>query len=562
MVHIRVSSGTHATKCSEGNQVQRDWISSADTITEATATPLDERVRTESLYRGIVDLASEGIWRTDEFGKTQLFNARLTEMLGTNPGRIRDGAIHEFVSPQSIPDFEARWNAIKAGHRQKFDCGFVGSGNVDFWAQVSASPMHTDDGRFEGALILLTDISSRRQAEEYLRKAKQEADSANEAKSRFLANMSHEIRTPLGAVLGFAELLLDDDQTEQQRLDCVHAIRRNGRLLLDLINDILDLSKVEAGHLEVEAKPCSLLDLVVELQTLFKPEALKRHLQYQIDVAPDLPRWIATDPIRLRQVLINLIGNAMKFTERGKVQVQLSRDNQHLVCRVADSGIGIRTEDAEKLFTPFMQADTTIARRFGGTGLGLALSRNLARALGGDVRLASSEPGHGSVFECRVELRTPSTSSPPSHRASMCSAPSTTLGASPAEARPLDHVEILAVDDSPDNRLLLKRLLQKTGAHVTLAENGIDAVSLALRGGFDVVLMDIQMPIMDGYEATRTLRAQGYRGPIIALTAHAMKEERDVILDAGCDRHVAKPIDRDDLIEAIRDVLRSALQLH
>ncbi len=515
----------------------------------------DRLRRSEELYRGVVTLANEGIWRLDPNGRTRLSNRRVSEMLGIPDADLRSEPIFSFVSPECRAGFLERWRDLLLGEGQKFDCCFRGTDGRETWAQVSASSLKGGDGAPDGALILLTDISSRREAEAYLLRAKQEAESANEAKSRFLANMSHEIRTPLGAVVGFAELLLDEDQTEQQRLDCVNAIRRNGRLLLELINDILDLSKVEAGKMEMETKPFSLLDLVIELRTLFKPQALKRGLRYDVDAAPDLPRWISTDPTRLRQILINLIGNAMKFTERGSVRVSLLREGDQFICRVADSGIGIRPECVTKLFTPFVQADSTVTRQFGGTGLGLVLARNLARALGGDVRLVQSEPDRGSTFECRVRF----------HAAPNVPAARPRLSGNGAHARserPLEHVEILAADDSEDNRLLLRRLLQKCGARVTLTENGRQAAEHALSGRFDIVLMDIQMPEMDGYEATRFLRSKGYRGPIIALTAHALKEEKDLILGAGCDRHVTKPVDRDDLVATIQDALRESLEIH
>lgn len=508
-----------------------------------------DRIRqSEELYRGIVNLATEGIWRTDAAGNSTLVNGRVADMLRVCPAQLQLASIHEFVGSACKEEFATRWSLLMGGLNQKFDCCFRVKGRSYFWAQVSATPMRSANGEVDGALLLLTDISARRQAENYLLKAKLDADSANEAKSRFLANMSHEIRTPLGAVLGFAELLLDADQNEQQRLDCVNAIRRNGRLLLDLINDILDLSKVEAGRLDVETKPLSLLDLVIDLRTLFKPQAQKRNLCYEIEISPDLPRWISTDPTRLRQILINLIGNAMKFTEHGTVKVQLLREADQLVCHVSDSGVGISEAAAKRLFTPFTQADPSVNRQFGGTGLGLVLARNLARALGGDVRLLKSIPGLGSVFECRIRLQRVSEipASSPRH-------PQTNLI---ADRRLLEHLEVLVADDCEDNRLLLSRILKKFSASVTLVQNGKEAVQAAMAGHFDVVLMDIQMPTMDGYEATRALRESGYRKPIIALTAHALKEERELILKAGCDQHVTKPVDRDILLKAILEVVR------
>lgn len=535
----------------------------------------EDRLReSEESYRTIVDLANEGIWKIDESGRTRFTNRRLIEMLTSTDSSsahrdLLQSSIWDFLDTSSLVEFEAAWFALKDGKRQQFDCAFRRTDGTLLWALVSSSPLHDQTGQFIGSLHLLTDVSARRTAEEELKRAMTLADDANRAKSQFLANMSHEIRTPLGAVLGFAELLLDESQSTKQRAECVTAIKRNGDLLLSLINDILDLSKVEAGRLDIEAAPFSLLELITEVKGLFQTHADAKGLVLQIESCGDLPQDIVSDSNRLRQILFNVIGNAVKFTSTGRVHARFFSRHEHVVVHVHDTGPGIRPEDAARLFTPFTQADTSITRKYGGTGLGLVLSRNLARALGGDVVLIQSSAHEGSLFEISIRkslLRVDrsisdviDTQLQKQLQNSIVTAPCPS--ANPAYPPHLENVEILMVDDSEDSRLLLQRLLQPTNAILTMAENGEEGLRKALDGRYDVVLMDIQMPVMDGYEATRRLRAKGYRGPIVALTAHAMKEERTRCLAAGCTEHVVKPVTRQNLLETIARVVRQDLSL-
>jgi len=402
------------------------------------------------------------------------------------------------------------------------------------------------------------------------------ADAANKAKSEFLANMSHEIRTPMTAILGYAEGLLHGQLSESDNLNALHTIRRSGEHLLQILNDVLDISKIEAGRLEAERIGTSLFQLVRQVQSLMQPRADAKSLQFLVEYDGAIPATIQTDPTRLQQILINLIGNAIKFTDQGSVRLQtrLVDDdpaNPMLEFDVIDSGIGMTTEQVARLFQPFTQVDSSTKRKFGGTGLGLTISKRLAQMLGGDIAV-DSKPGMGSTFRVTiatgpldgVELiehpperapgRAPATG--PASRGSK-----RTIRPGPSEEK-LD-CRVLLAEDSPDNQRLFSLLLEQAGAQVTTAENGKIAVEKALaahlqgRGDesqrhFDVILMDMQMPVMDGYEAARTLRERGYSGPIIALTAHAMAGDRDKCMSAGCNDYLTKPIGRSKLIALVR----------
>jgi signal transduction histidine kinase/ActR/RegA family two-component response regulator len=375
---------------------------------------------------------------------------------------------------------------------------------------------------------------------------------ASAAKSAFLANMSHEIRTPMTAVLGYADLLLDPTLTERDRCEHIGTIRRNGKHLLQLINDVLDLSKIEAGQMTVEQTTCSPQQVVAEVASLMRLRATARGLAFQVVFAGPIPGSIRSDAMRLRQILINLVGNAIKFTARGSVLVRVRCDGERgpspvLVFEVVDTGIGLSKEQIDRLFKPFAQADSSTTRRFGGSGLGLMICKRLAALLGGDVAVLS-RPGRGSIFTLTVPtgdlsevamLDSTSEAGLP-HRTS--TAPEGSLVAG---------VRVLLAEDGLDNQRLLTRHLHRGGALVTVVGDGKMAVHAAQAEPFDVILMDMQMPELDGYEATSLLRREGYGRSIIALTAHAMAGDRERCLQAGCDDYVSKPISRDALLDVV-----------
>ena len=375
----------------------------------------------------------------------------------------------------------------------------------------------------------------------------QEAEAANVTKTRFLANMSHEIRTPLSAITGFTELLLEDDVNADQRKEYLNIVLKSAKSLSQLIDDILDLSKIEMGRLEVEITTLEIRKFVQEILSLLRLKAEQKGLLLQFIDDVDAPSNILTDAIRLRQILVNVIGNAIKFTSSGHITLRLRNLSTQLSFEVSDTGIGMNEEQQQRIFRAFSQADSSMTRKFGGTGLGLDISRRLARALGGDLQLLHSQPNHGSTFLITIQTQL-GTAAPPSLEKSE------TLPTSPGSD--LAQARVLFVDDVPDNQILVRLILQRHGAFVEFADNGKDAVEKAQLKKYDIILMDIQMPIMNGYEATRTLRAQGFKTPIIALTAHAMSEDRDACLAAGCDDYLTKPIDVNELIPKIRDHLR------
>jgi signal transduction histidine kinase/CheY-like chemotaxis protein len=407
-----------------------------------------------------------------------------------------------------------------------------------------------------------------------LREAMQRAELANRSKSEFLANMSHEIRTPMTAILGYTENLIDAEMPDAERLAALHIIRRNGQHLLDLINDILDLSKIEAGRLVPEFLKCSPCQLVADVSALMQLRADPKKLSWSTAFSGPIPETIATDPTRLRQILINLIGNAIKFTQCGSVRMIVSwppdadfEANHHgrrpLRFEITDTGIGMTEEQLRTIFQPFTQADASTTRKFGGTGLGLSISKRLAQMLGGDL-LAASRPGEGSAFTLTIDtgsiIGVRLLEAESSREFALESQPQSPPAQPPTIENRLRGGNILLAEDGPDNQRLIAFILRKAGAKVTVAENGRDALELAQRANalgksYDIILMDMQMPVLDGYEATRLLRESGYGKPILALTAHAMEGDREKCVNAGCDDFATKPIDRHGLIEMIRGYL-------
>ncbi len=392
--------------------------------------------------------------------------------------------------------------------------------------------------------------------------ARRAAQEASRLKSEFLATMSHEIRTPMTALVGYTELLGDADLSPAERAECLATVRRNGEHLMAIVNDTLDLSKIESGRMTIERIACSPFALVAEVAAVMHPRAAHDGLAFAVEHRSPLPETIETDPTRLRQILLNLVGNAIKFTPRGSVRlgVALLEDTgppRRLRFEVIDTGIGLDAQQQARLFTAFAQADASTTRRFGGTGLGLAISKRLAGMLGGDLQVRSV-PGEGSTFTLTIDAgslagvrlldRPPDLPAAAERRE-----PS-------ADERRALRGRILLAEDGLDARRLLARHLRTAGAEVETAENGLVACELALRAAdagtpYDLILMDMQMPELDGYAAAARLRAAGYRGPIVALTAHAMEDERARCLDAGCDGFAAKPILRRALIEVARTYL-------
>ncbi|NQV33354.1 MAG: response regulator [Phycisphaeraceae bacterium] len=382
----------------------------------------------------------------------------------------------------------------------------------------------------------------------------QEAQAANRAKSSFLANMSHEIRTPMNSILCFSDMLTQEDLTQEQK-NYVDTIRESGRNLLTLINDILDYSKIEASQLNVEMIDCSLGHLLNSLETTMTALTQGKSVDFEIMAEKDLPAQIHSDPFRLNQCLTNLLSNAVKFTDQGHVHLKVSLredNNQHSIqFDVEDTGTGIPKDRQKAIFESFNQADGSTTRKYGGTGLGLAITGQLAELLDGTVTL-TSEPGEGSVFSLVIPIGMDITEQSLLDRHKVLDQDadeSWPTGVSPFSGN------ILVAEDVEGNQRLMKIMLSKLGVDVVLAGDGIQAVQAASSQTFDLIFMDMQMPHMNGYEATSVLKQQGCKSPIVALTANAMKGDDQVCLDAGCDGYLAKPIDRRELARTLAKYL-------
>jgi PAS domain S-box-containing protein len=420
---------------------------------------------------------------------------------------------------------------------------------------LSYFPIAGGDGAPEYVGAIVVDITARKQAEQALKSAKEAADAANRAKSDFLANMSHEIRTPMTAILGFSDLLRTPNLSRREQQDFLEGIHRNGRLLLQLISDILDMSKIEAGKLSVESIACCPRQIAEDIGAMLSERAAHKGIILQVSCESTVPPAIHTDPVRLRQILVNLIGNAIKFTERGQVTVTLRcetwQGRRRLAFEVSDTGVGIPADKIPELFTPFNQVDASLTRRYGGTGLGLSLAKRLANVLGGDVAVASEE-GRGSTFILTIDAERPVADS--------CSG---VPNAEPQEKNPVVPPEscfpgrLLLVEDAPEIQVVLQLLFRQLKMAVDVADNGeigCQRAKESLLAGtpYDLILMDIQMPVLDGLEATRRLRQEGWTGPIVALTAHAMTGDRQKCLAAGCDDYVSKPVSRETILGILR----------
>ena len=475
---------------------------------------------------------TDGYLSLDKHARITYINPHACEYLQVEATEVTGTSIWERFPELSDVFYKPLWHAFKDRSDQA-DKGYYSP--LDKWLEMHCYP--TD----EGISLYFRDITEHMLAEKTML-AKLQAESANEAKSAFIANMSHEIRTPLTGIIGFSEsILYQNNQTMDERLDAVRTIIRSSKHLLTIINDLLDLSKIEAGQMAVEHIPTDIVALVQEVEQLSRRQAEAQGLELETHFHWPLPAQLDTDPLRLKQILLNLCSNSVKFTAQGSVRIDVRYDRQRqlLSVHVTDTGIGMDEQTVERIFQQFSQADVSTSRRFGGTGLGLPISKQLAQLLGGDL-VAESVPNQGSHFHVQI----PCESTQALQWIEEIPAPQLMDSELPETDGATLRGRILLAEDNPDNQRLISLLLDNLHCRCDIAHNGQEAVQQALAQPYELILMDMQMPVMDGLEATQKLRQTGYKGTIIALTANTMMEDRERYLQAGCDDFLPKPVDR------------------
>ncbi len=508
--------------------------------------------KTEQRLQLALDSAKLGLWDWDIRSGEVYYDNRWFTMLGYKadafPGRIETW--EELVHPSDIIQAQTMLQMHFADPAVPYRIELRYRTAEGKWKWIDSVGQVTERGpdgqpwRMTGVQV---DVDERHRVYEQLIELRHDAEKASASKSAFLANMSHEIRTPMTAILGYADLLTQLDLDPADRFVHAETIKRNGEHLLAIINDILDLSRIESGKMNIESMPVDLSQFIAHTAELMGGPAKRKDLAFSVEVEDDLPAGVKTDPTRLRQVLLNLVGNAVKFTEQGGVTLRIARQGDYgLRFAVTDTGIGIKPEKIDTLFDTFTQADESHSRRFGGSGLGLAISQRLAFMLGGRIEVDSTV-NEGSTFAVVFdEIETVTVESkPPCHQ----DEPDADRGAALVGRR------VLLAEDSPDSQRLIAFHLKRAGAEVVAVDNGkaaVDAAEQAVKDGhpFDVILMDVQMPKLDGNAATWRLRRTGYNRPILTLSAHAMAGDRDKALTNGSDGYLTKPIDAEALIRA------------
>jgi len=504
----------------------------------------EEAFRQSERFRAILNQIQDGCSVVDLRGRYLFVNDAFCRLFGLSREKIIGHSFRDTQNPvRHARTFEIFNQVFRTGEAATYDYQVSPSQFIE----QSIALEHDAGGKAIAFISIYRDCSARKRAEEALARARDAAEAANRAKSEFLANISHEIRTPMNGIIGMTALMLDTLLTPQQS-DCLQTIRGQAESLLGVVNDILDFSTIESQRLELESIPFALGDTVHEAVAVVARDAQAKCLALSSQVSPLAPPVVVGDPLRLKQVLTILLSNAVKFTERGGVTLDVSADtplNDRVTLRfdVSDTGIGMRADERQAIFEPFRQVDGSMTRRFGGTGLGLAIAATLAHLMDGGITVDSA-PEAGSTFHFTARLRTARAEVSAAARASM-------LGP-PESARPS---RILVAEDNLVNQRVAAGLLSKRGHAVTVVSNGREALAALQHGAFDLVLMDVQMPDMDGFAATAAIRewerGTGSRVRIVAMTAHAMTGDRERCLAAGMDGYLAKPIDHRALYAAV-----------
>ena len=539
------------------------WFGTNTDITERKESEQVIKLSEERL-RNAAEAAGFGMLHVNLVEDTVSYSPEMKRMLGLPEDadqHMHVGDIPDWVHPDDREAYSMHFQkllVLPEGMNDSLDHRVIRPGGETGWVRLHVKPVFTGSGKRRKAIQIigtLLDITRQRQFEQSLKEAREMAEAANEAKSAFLANMSHEIRTPMTAILGYADLVSELVENEEAAAH-LRTIRHNGDFLLDIINDILDLSKIEAGKLDIIRERFAPDRLVEDVRSIMEVRATENQLQLDVTYQGQIPAEIETDPKRLKQILINLVGNAIKFTMKGSVKVVVSYSNHTLQFEIIDSGIGMSKRQLKRLFQPFSQGDHTVNREFGGTGLGLAISQRLATMLGGEISV-ESESGKGSTFTATID--TGDIEGVKMIQPTLI-AESTNRSESTEEF--ILDCHVLVVDDRRDIRFLSRRFLTQTGAKVTEAVDGEQAVEIvaeAMRKDFvfDLILLDMQMPKLDGYESARQLRKLGYMGPIIALTADAMQGDMTRCIECGCNDYLSKPIDRFIMLQMVQRYIRS-----
>jgi PAS domain S-box-containing protein len=540
------------------------YIGTLQDVTEAkkSARLLQE---SEERFRTLAEVIPQIIFISDEIGQILYLNNKWFDYTGVDSKNWNTEIVYSKIHPEDVNRMMTSWN-YSLENKKPFEIEYrLQSQAGEYrWFIARAVPLLDGQSKVLRWFGSSTDIHDQKRVSEQLREAKDAAIRADQMKSNFLANMSHEIRTPLGAILGFTDVLAEEHLSESERAEFLGIISRNGHTLSRIVDDILDLSKVEAGMLALENSMFEPRQEIQETVSLFGEKARQKGLALNTVFKNELPDRLNSDPTRFRQILGNLVSNAIKFTERGFVRIEVQIRGNDLEVRVCDSGIGIDSSHIAQLFKPFMQADESMNRRFGGTGLGLHLSRKLAEAMGGSLCIESSVENRGSVFLLKIpvlpnahahlnESAVLPVTEPSELKVQMLLQQGDSavrdLGKNHETRSLLDGFKILIVDDSRDNQLLVERILKRKGAEVEFADNGRMGVEKALSGQFDLILMDVQMPDVDGFEATLDIRSKGLRTPVFALTAHVVDEIRVRCQEVGCDGFLSKPVRASELIE-------------